>query len=129
MKISDLTYEQVREDMGLPPICTGCTAWSANEHYRGMKADGRMHWSRSGMRRSGLHAFVRAGLRDFMDWQYVHEASVEADRKILELYLIRIPASASKWERRHVLATARGSRLRTTYPSIYAWATYTKESK
>ena len=121
MKISELTYEQVRQDLAAPPICTGCNAWSANWHYRGVNEGERLHWSRTGMRRSGLHAFVRAILCRDMSYYGTYSASTEADAWILRTYGIRIPASASKRERRYVLSW-RG--LRTAFPSIYAWATY-----
>jgi hypothetical protein len=126
MKISELTYEQVGRDLFAPPICAGGCGWSANWHYRGIKAGGQMHWSRKGMRRSGLHAFVRAYLQEYMNWEYVYRASVDADQLILSRYGIKIPASASKWERREVLAQIERleRRLRTEHPSIYAWATY-----
>ena len=121
MKISELTYERVRQDLAAPPICTGCDAWSANWHYRGVMSGGVVHWSRNGMRRSGLHAFVRATLMTNMSYYGTWAASTAADALILSRYGIRIPASASKWERRFVLSW-RG--LRTAFPHIYAWATY-----
>jgi hypothetical protein len=130
MKISELTYEQVRRDIAAPVLCSSCDLVSANGHYRGKWAGGRLHWSRTGMRRSGLHAFVRARL-DNLDWDGLEVLSLwyvstGADRIILSKYGIRIPASASKWERRTVLAMAKrnGVNLRTDNPSIYAWATY-----
>ena len=132
MKISELTYEQVRRDFDLPPICTGLLdsgkpcGWSANWHYHGIVSGGRMHWSRTGMRRAGLHAFLRASLQHYMNWWAIYAASVTADITIRDRYGIRIPASASKWERRTVLATTRhiGINLRTDHPRVYAWATY-----
>jgi hypothetical protein len=135
MKISELTYERVRQDLAAPPICTGppdehrgaeWCGWSANWHFHGINSGGQMHWSRGRVQRSGLHAFVRAYFQRYMNWQYVYEASVRADKYIQLQYGIQIPASASKWERRHVLAATRqlGVNLRTDYPNIYAWATY-----
>jgi hypothetical protein len=121
MKISELTYERVRQDLASPAICTGCDAWSANWHYRGIRSGGTVHWSRQGMRRSGLHAFVRAVLCFDISYRGTYAASVMADEVILSRYGIRIPASASKRERRYVLSW-RG--LRTEAPHIYAWATY-----
>lgn len=126
MKISELTYEQVRRDFDLPPICSGCDAWSANWHYRGISSGGYLHWSRTGMRRSGLHAFMRASLNHFMNWWAIYAASVAADKTIRDRYGIHIPASASQWERREVLAQTKhiGISLRTQNPRIYSWATY-----
>jgi len=126
MKISELTYEQVRRDLKAPPICTGCLMWSSNWHHRGINSGDQMHWSRGEMRRSGLHAFVRAYFQKYMNWEYIYRASVQADKYIQLQYGIQIPASASKWERRHVLAMTKhiGVPLRTEFPSIYAWATY-----
>lgn len=121
MKISELTYERVRQDLAAPPICTGCKMWSANWHYMGVNEGGAVHWSRKGMRRSGLHAFVRAVMCHDVSYLGTYKSSVEADKYILDTYGIRIPASASKWERRFV---SRCPNLRTDHPTIYAWATY-----
>jgi hypothetical protein len=136
MKISQLTYEMVGADLSAPTICQSCEL-SQNFHHRGGLADHRLHWSRTGMRRSSLHAFVRARL-DNLDWPddeavemlSLWSASTSADRIILSKYGIRIPASASRWERRRVLAIAKrnGIKLRTDNPQIYAWATYKGES-
>lgn len=132
--ISHLTYKQIGrdwvEEFSLPglAICPACDAFSANTHYRGYLAGDTIHFSRNQVRRTGIHAFLRAlSYEDgWFEYERLWTAAVFADNYALSTYRIRIPASASRWERRRVLALAarEGIKLRTAEPVIYAWATY-----
>ena len=139
--INHLTYQQIGrtwverlKEPGLA-ICPGCDEYSQNTHYRGLLTGSTIHWSRTTVRRAGLHAFLRAlflmndGLQP--EYEDLWAASVYADHFALVEYHVRIPAHHSLWERRRVLALAErdGYRLRSASPMIYAWATYEGGSK